>query len=109
MANLLRVRTVVQQTLARQDAERTNQFLHAASSGDVAKIRQVSSLTPSPASCLGKSVLPFCQDFMSSKLRHGNAFTLALACAVLYSHVCCDDADLAPWLRTAVLVWHLLC
>ncbi len=41
MANLLRVRTVVQQTLARQDAERTNQFLHAASSGDVAKIRQV--------------------------------------------------------------------
>ena len=42
MANLLRVRTVVQQTLARQDAERTNQFLHAASSGDVAKIRQVS-------------------------------------------------------------------
>ncbi|CAL5221935.1 g4209 [Coccomyxa viridis] len=41
MANLLRVRTVVQQTLARQDAERTNQFLHAASSGDVAKIRQM--------------------------------------------------------------------
>ena len=41
MANLLRVRTVVQQTLAKQDSERTNQFLHAASSGDVAKIRQV--------------------------------------------------------------------
>lgn len=41
MASLLRVRTVVQQTLARQDAERTNQFLHAASAGDVAKIRQV--------------------------------------------------------------------
>ena len=41
MANLLRVRTVVQQTLAKQDAERTNHFLHAASSGDAAKIRQV--------------------------------------------------------------------
>ena len=42
MANLLRVRSMVQQTLARQDAERTNQFLYAASQGDVAKIRQVS-------------------------------------------------------------------
>ena len=42
MADMLRVRTVVQQTLAKQDAERTNQFLHAASSGDVAKIRQAS-------------------------------------------------------------------
>ncbi len=40
MANLLRVRAMVQQTLARQDAERTNQFLYAASQGDVAKIRQ---------------------------------------------------------------------
>ena len=39
---MLRVRTVVQQTLAKQDAERTNRFLHAASSGDVAKIRQAS-------------------------------------------------------------------
>ena len=42
MADMLRVRTVVQQTLAKQDAERINQFLHAASSGDVAKIRQAS-------------------------------------------------------------------
>ena len=42
MANLLRVRALVQQTLARQDAERTNQFLHATSLGDAAKIRQVS-------------------------------------------------------------------
>jgi hypothetical protein len=41
MANLLRVRAVVQQTLARQDAERTNQFLYAASAGDTSKIRQV--------------------------------------------------------------------
>ncbi|CAL8465533.1 g5069 [Coccomyxa elongata] len=41
MANLLRVRAMVQQTLARQDAERTNQFLYAASQGDVAKIRQM--------------------------------------------------------------------
>ncbi|KAK9903334.1 hypothetical protein WJX75_003130 [Coccomyxa subellipsoidea] len=41
MANLLRVRSMVQQTLARQDAERTNQFLYAASQGDVAKIRQM--------------------------------------------------------------------
>ncbi len=51
MANLLRVRAMVQQTLARQDAERTNQFLYAASQGDVAKIRQVSpnviKVTPS--------------------------------------------------------------
>lgn len=44
MANLLRVRAMVQQTLARQDAERTNQFLYAASQGDVAKIRQVSPM-----------------------------------------------------------------
>lgn len=50
MANLLRVRTVVQQTLAKQDAERTNQFLHAASSGDVAKIRQV-GLIPLKEAC----------------------------------------------------------
>lgn len=58
MANLLRIRTVVQQTLARQDAERTNQFLHSASSGDVAKIRQVSR-TPCPA--LRKDMPdPFC-------------------------------------------------
>lgn len=47
MANLLRVRSMVQQTLARQDAERTNQFLYAASQGDAAKIRQVSICTMS--------------------------------------------------------------
>ena len=50
MANLLRVRMVVQQTLAKQDAERTNHFLHAASSGDAAKIRQVGCKL-SPVTC----------------------------------------------------------
>lgn len=43
---------MVQQTLARQDAERTNQFLYAASQGDVAKIRQVSPSRSLETQCL---------------------------------------------------------
>ena len=76
MANLLRVRTVVQQTLARQDAERTNQFLHAASSGDVAKIRQVSRCWIS-AYVMGCQKGPF-----SASVCH-IVSTLALACKVM--------------------------
>lgn len=65
MANLLRVRSVVQQTLARQDAERTNQFLYAASQGDVAKIRQVSLS---------------CGTILGSKSQRPNCFNGTHAC-----------------------------
>ncbi|BDA49938.1 probable potassium channel AKT2 [Coccomyxa sp. Obi] len=59
MANLLRVRAMVQQTLARQDAERTNQFLYAASQGDVAKIRQMlhQGFAPDSADYDGRTAL----------------------------------------------------
>jgi hypothetical protein len=47
IANMLRVRTLVQQHIAKIDEERTTDFLYAASKGDASKIRQAGHRTGS--------------------------------------------------------------